>query len=50
MAEAKEILDLRQQTITVIKIAKAKNTTARIILVVWLEIGEPAPALGFIRR
>jgi hypothetical protein len=47
MAEANEILDLKQQTITIISNAKAKNITARIILVVLLYIGEPT---GFIRR
>ena len=36
MAEAKDILDLKQQTITIISNAKAKKTTARIILVVLL--------------
>lgn len=36
MAEAKDILDLKQQTITIISNAKAKKITARIILVVLL--------------
>lgn len=50
MAEAKDILDLKQQTITIISNAKAKKITARIILVVLLWIGEPVSPEGFIRR
>jgi len=48
MAEANDILDLKQHTITITSIAKAKHTTAKIILVVELFIGDPYPV--FIRR
>lgn len=46
MAEAKDILDLKQQTIMITNNAKTKKTIATMVLVTLLSIGEFPPGLS----